>query len=152
MAIWPFGHWARHIKNKRKRKRKESEFSIDTEIRTKNPIFLEKGRMAQILENLISNAIKYRNTKKDESYVKVIIERKETNLMISIKDNGIGIPEKNHHELFKMFKRFHPNVNIGSGLGLAIIKKNIDKLEGEIRVKSSEAGTEFEIRIPNAFG
>ena len=111
-------------------------------------IYLEKGRLTQILENIISNGIKYRDEKKDRSYVKIEIQKENDGVRLNIQDNGIGIPEKHRDDVFKMFRRFSPNHSFGSGLGMAIVKKHIDFLKGTIEYSSSEEGTLFSIYLP----
>lgn len=108
----------------------------------------ERVRLEQIIENLLTNGVKYKNPERDLQFVKISAWNKDKTLHINIADNGLGIPEQYLSDVFKMFKRFHPKVSAGSGLGLSIVKKHIDYLNGTIEVSSSESGTEFEIAIP----
>lgn len=111
-------------------------------------VYGEKIRYQQIIENLISNGIKYRDKSKPNSLVRLAINYQGDFLEIEVEDNGVGIPEKNQPELFKMFKRFHPKLSSGSGLGASIIKKHVDHLGGVIVFESSNAGTTFDIKVP----
>ena len=112
------------------------------------PIYVSKIRLTQILDNLISNSIKYSNTDKINPFVKIDIQSKNTYCVITISDNGLGIPEDRKDEVFQMFKRFHPKVSFGSGLGMSIVKKHIQKINGEITMKTSSNGSEFIITFP----
>ncbi|MEM7204322.1 MAG: HAMP domain-containing sensor histidine kinase [Planctomycetota bacterium] len=113
-------------------------------------LLLPRPRIAQILENLVSNAIKYANIRREESYVTVAISMPRE-LEISVRDNGLGIPKEMHGRLFQMFQRFHPQVSdVGSGLGMSIVKKHVDRLGGSIDIESSGEGTEVTIRLPGA--
>jgi len=109
---------------------------------------LEKGRITQILENIVSNGIKYRDSEKGQSYVRIVIRGEDDGIRLLIEDNGIGIPEKHQGEVFTMFKRFSPSHSFGSGLGMAIVKKHIEFLKGNIEFTSSEAGTVFNVYLP----
>ena len=123
--------------------------AITCDVCLEHPFISDKVRVVQILENLISNAFKYRDDDKVEKpYVKVSLSEKTDSYQLSVQDNGIGIPLDRHDEVFQMFKRFHPKISFGSGLGLAIVKKHVDYLNGTILMQTSELGTHFIINIP----
>jgi len=127
----------------------ESEYVVDREIEPDIQFFSCPIRITQILENLISNSLKYRDEKKSElAFIKVSLLGVADNYQLTVEDNGIGIPEDRHKEVFQMFKRFHPQLSFGSGLGLAIVKKHIDYLDGTIQMQTSPGGTKFIITIP----
>lgn len=68
-------------------------------------------------------------------------------MVLSVKDNGLGISAENQKSLFTMFKRFHDHVE-GSGIGLYIIKRIVDNAGGKIEVNSSPGkGSEFNVYI-----
>jgi signal transduction histidine kinase len=114
-----------------------------------HPLFSDEVRIMQILENLISNAWKYRDESKDSApFVRVSASNLLNEYQVVVKDNGIGIPNDRKDEIFQMFKRFHSKVSSGSGLGLAIVKKHVDILKGTIVVDSSPRGTSFVITLP----
>lgn len=101
----------------------------------------------QIFENLLSNAVKY---SKDGQEVDFHVWVDEGKLKATVKDDGIGIPEKEHSQLFDRFFRAK-NVGIieGSGLGLSIVKKSIEVLNGDISFESAQGkGTKFLVSIP----
>ena len=108
----------------------------------------KKNRFTLILENLISNAIKYQDTDKENSFIKISTYGIGAKLALEVEDNGLGIPEDQQDKLFTMFKRFHPKVSFGSGLGMYMVKNSLDILGGEISFKDSGDGSIFKILIP----
>jgi PAS domain S-box-containing protein len=101
----------------------------------------------QILENLISNAIKY---SPDGGDVLFEAECRENEIFFKVRDQGIGIPDEDQKRLFEPFHRAKNVGTIsGTGLGLAIMKTSVELHGGSIRVESSEGkGTTFTIEIP----
>ena len=102
-------------------------------------------RLTQVLENLISNGVKYCNKNKTERFVEVEATEENGYLRLTVRDNGLGIPSEYKNEVFSMFKRFHPKVSFGSGLGLYLVKKHVDYMNGSINFTSSDSGTTFEV-------
>lgn len=98
-----------------------------------------------IFQNLIENAIKYRNA---DRIPEIDVYTKEENDMVKIvvSDNGIGFDyEKNKKNLFRLYKRFHNNAD-GKGIGLHLVKKQVDAMHGQIDVDSTPGvGTSFEL-------
>jgi signal transduction histidine kinase len=116
--------------------------SLVEEVRT------DKSRLKVVLSNIISNAIKYHNLRQEDPTVQITSSQFESTVCISIKDNGIGIPEEAQEKIFDMFYRASDRAG-GSGLGLYIVKEIVEKLEGSITVNSVfGVGTTFEVRIP----
>lgn len=108
----------------------------------------DSGRLKIVLNNLISNAYKYHRYDQDDPYIYINAEQKEDNLIISITDNGSGIPEKHLPKIFDMFYRASENSQ-GSGLGLYIVKEALQKLGGTISVVSElQKGSSFTVSIP----
>lgn len=109
-------------------------------------VITDETRLRQILLNLISNAIKY--TRK--GLIEFGYERENKKLRFYVKDNGMGIPER---EQEKVFERFHqasssPEIFEGTGLGLSIAKACAELLNGEIWLQSKEGeGTTFYFTI-----
>ena len=98
--------------------------------------------------NLLSNAIKY---SEEGQSIHVQCRVNPFAVEISVKDNGIGIPEEEQKNLFGKFYRARNAVNHqGTGLGLNIVKRYIDLLDGDIRFTSHpNEGTEFTISYPH---
>ena len=111
-------------------------------------IYLKKSRLVLIVENLISNAVKYQNPNEDNPFVKITSYRSNNDFIFEVADNGLGIPEDQQNNMFKMFKRFHPKTSFGSGLGLYMIKKSADILEGHIEYISKPKGGKFRLTLP----
>jgi light-regulated signal transduction histidine kinase (bacteriophytochrome) len=105
-------------------------------------------RIMQIFSHLIENAIMYRSTK--DPVVTIECVDKTTYYLFSVRDNGIGIPEKYHAVIFRALKRLHSHDKIeGSGLGLAICERAVKAHGGRIWVESSpEEGSIFFFTIP----
>jgi PAS domain S-box-containing protein len=100
-----------------------------------------------IFINLITNAIKF---SPGRTQVYVSISQNNKGLQVSVKDEGIGIPDEDIKNVFESFYRA-PNVMVikGTGLGLSIVKKAVDLLNGKIHITSKvDEGTEFSVTIP----
>ncbi|UYQ92366.1 HAMP domain-containing histidine kinase [Chitinophaga horti] len=110
---------------------------------TPRNIFVDKNQLSKILTNLISNAFKFST----EGNPSVKLNYQEKQLVIKVRDTGIGIPPKDLPNLFSAFYRASNAVNIeGSGLGLVIVKTFVDCNDGTISVESeNEKGTTFTI-------
>ena len=122
-------------------------FEID--IKEQQPFFSDRLRLNTLLENLISNAIKYHKTNQTDSFIKIIGQSNHEKLFLSIIDNGIGIASKHHDKIFDMFFRLSGKKN-GSGIGLYIVKDTVQILQGSIEVHSEEGkGTTFNITLKN---
>ncbi|GEL11498.1 PAS domain S-box-containing protein [Flavobacterium glycines] len=106
-------------------------------------------RLGVVLNNLLSNALKYRDVSKEKSFVNIIIRSDKTNAVIVVEDNGVGIANNDKEKIFEMFYRA-TTLSSGSGLGLYIVKEALEKLEGTINVESEQdKGTKFIVEIPN---
>jgi signal transduction histidine kinase len=109
----------------------------------------DKNRLEAIVKNLISNAINYSDPYKETSYVELSASISDSEAIIKISDNGIGIVEENLPKIFDMFFRESSDGD-GSGLGLFIVAEAVEKIGGKINVDSRHGeGTTFEIVIPN---
>jgi len=118
------------------------------EINNVHPFISDKVRITTIVNNLITNAIKFRRDISD-SFIKFSFNVNDREGVIIIEDNGEGIPEDKFGLIFEMFYR-NSNTVEGTGLGLYIVKQNVTKLQGTIELKSEMGkGSSFTIRIPN---
>lgn len=118
-------------------------------IKVTAPFYSDYSRLLIIFNNIIANALRYRDVWKENSFLKIEIVANEDAAMIHFSDNGIGIPEEYVDKVFKMFFRASADSK-GSGLGLYIVKGAVEKLNGKIRVDSTLGeGTSFTIEIPN---
>ena len=123
----------------------EFVYSIDETENNSLIISTDKSRLESILENLISNAIKY-TPKGGQVCVKVVSDN--TNLHITVSDTGRGISEQ---DIPHIFDRYYCAVNSkdGTGIGLYLVKRYVEMLEGNISINSSVGkGTTFTIDLP----
>ncbi len=102
-----------------------------------------------ILQNLVENSIKYHRYINNAPYVKVITKPRRGGIEITVRDNGEGMSKTVLDRAFDMFYR-GSSTSSGSGLGLFIVKSNIEKLGGEMKIKSKvDYGTEIKIYLPS---
>lgn len=116
----------------------------------KETFFSSKEVIKCILENMIDNAVKYRN-KQRESFLCITLaaDKNHEGIYMIFEDNGVGIPPNKQEKIFYMFERASENSR-GSGLGLYLVKKCLEKLGGSIQLKHSDSkGSSFQIFIPN---
>jgi len=127
---------------------KNIDFIVKIEENLPEYIFEDEFRINQIITNLLSNAIKF--TK--DGYIKLIAKRNGNQLILIVKDTGIGIKSEFLTDLFTPFKQINSGLKLnigGTGLGLAITKSLVELLNGIITVSSEEnIGTEFIVSIP----
>jgi signal transduction histidine kinase len=122
---------------------------INVDVTHNSNFISDRHRVNIILNNLISNAIRYQNIKETNPFVNIKVSVVNDGASIMIKDNGIGIKKEFHERIFNMFYRVSKKSE-GSGLGLYIVKETINKLSGTIEVESElEMGTTFNIFLPN---
>jgi len=118
-------------------------------VELKAPFYTSPSRLEIILNNLISNALKYANPRRNDPFIEVRVKANANKAEIRVIDNGEGIPEEAKPKIFDMFYRASSN-GMGSGLGLYIVKEAIQKIGGTITVNSEFGrGTEFVVEIPN---
>ncbi len=123
--------------------------SFQIDIDEQMPFYSDWQRFNTILENLISNAIKYHSKEVSGRYLKLTGTTDNKELKLSISDNGIGIEYAYHKKIFDMFYRL-PGTTSGSGFGLYIVKETIDKMQGTIEIQSEKGvGTTFHITLKN---
>ena len=102
-----------------------------------------------VLNNLVSNAIRYQNPMSEQPFVDIEVEATDKTANIIVKDNGIGISKEGQTKIFDMFYRVSDETD-GTGLGLFLVKETIEKLNGKINVESELGkGSVFQILIPN---
>lgn len=112
--------------------------------------YFDKLIIISLFQNLIDNAIKYRNETRNDSYIKINVSREDNNnTIITVKDNGIGIIADLQRNIFKLSYRA-TNQSSGNGIGLYTLRYGIEKLGGHIKFESEEnIGTTFTIYLPN---
>jgi PAS domain S-box-containing protein len=113
------------------------------------PMLMADGRqLAQLLQNLIGNALKFRG--KEPPHVHISVERNATEWIFSVRDNGIGIDPEYHERIFEIFQRLHRHDEYpGTGIGLALCRRIVQRHGGKIWVESEPGkGSTFRFSIP----
>ncbi|SCA56711.1 putative Histidine kinase [Candidatus Terasakiella magnetica] len=128
---------------------KDKNIKISGVPETDRLLHVDRNKLKQILLNLIGNAVKYNER---NGFVKFGCRGLGADkIELYIEDNGIGIPKEDLEHIFEPFYRV-PNVASrieGTGIGLSIVKNNIEIMNGEIRVASTEGeGTCFTVHLP----
>ncbi len=112
------------------------------------PLLADRGKIKQVLINLVSNAVKYNN---EGGQIRVAAYQEDDNIAITVSDTGPGIPPEHQSHLFQKFYRVPGSEKkaTGSGLGLHICKRIVEAHGGSIRVHSKVGhGTTFIITLP----
>lgn len=139
-----------------KTKKKNLDFQIDINPDIPSFLVLDEIRVRQILLNLVGNSVKFSDTGGIIISVKQIgqhPDKSKLDLVIAIKDTGIGIPEDQINIIFESFRQQEGQSNRkygGTGLGLTITKRLLEMMDGDISVESQVGiGTTFYIRLHN---
>lgn len=111
-------------------------------------VLADSSLLAQVFQNLIGNAIKFRGP--EPLVIRVAAERQGKEWIFSVADNGIGIAPEHAETIFVIFKRLHTCAEYpGSGIGLSICKKIVEQHGGRIWVESQGGkGTTFKFTLP----
>lgn len=130
----------------------EKDISINLGLRDEIPLIdFDRNKIEQVLNNLISNAIKYSYPNTE---INIEVEREGDFLLTKVIDQGQGIPEDEQPNIFKAFQKASTKPTAGeksTGLGLAIAKKIVEGHKGEIWVKSEVGkGSTFYFKLPMA--
>jgi len=105
--------------------------------------------MAVVIDNLVSNGIKYSVGQEETSRLTVTAWQTGNEITFCLRDNGCGFDMKNYEQIFGMFKRLHTHEYEGMGIGLAFSKKIIEKHKGKIWATSQPGkGTAFYFTLP----
>ena len=124
-------------------------FTID--VKQKGEFYADIFRLRIIMNNLLTNAIKYKQPNSTNHQVEVSALSNESMAIIKIRDNGVGILNEHLDDIFQLFFRSrNSSNNYGSGIGLYIVKEALNKIGGTIQVSSKPMEfTEFVITITN---
>ncbi|MCB0194731.1 MAG: PAS domain S-box protein [Anaerolineae bacterium] len=108
----------------------------------------DRSQLTQVLQNLISNGLKYQNSLPPKIHVSA--KKNKDTWLIAVQDNGIGIAPEDHPRIFEIFERLHtPQEHPGSGIGLAICRRVIQRHNGKIWVESElNRGSTFYFTLP----
>ncbi|MEW6532274.1 MAG: PAS domain-containing sensor histidine kinase [Thermodesulfobacteriota bacterium] len=113
------------------------------------PVLADKHRIAQVLDNLVGNAVKHMGDRPDPTIAIELCDNPDA-VLVRVSDNGIGIPPRYQKRVFDRFFRIKKsNHDTGSGLGLSIVKRIIEGHGGKIWVESEEGkGATFCFTVP----
>ncbi len=109
----------------------------------------DEGQLAQLLQNLIGNAVKYRHPDR-RNQVHISVQECNEAWQFCIEDNGIGVQEEFYERIFIIFKRLHTSTQYpGTGIGLALCKRIVEAHHGSLWVKSEYGqGARFYFTLP----
>lgn len=125
-----------------------NKVELKTEVDATLTLQIDKNRLFRVLVNLVSNAIKYSDLDNEMPYVSVKAIVESNKLILTVKDNGIGIDKESNEKVFDMFYR-GTELADGSGLGLYIAREMIHKMNGSLEFESDLGkGSTFSVRIP----
>ncbi|MFK8030039.1 MAG: PAS domain S-box protein [Gammaproteobacteria bacterium] len=119
--------------------------ALTTDIDASLSLCTQPTRLRQVVENLVYNGVHYADADKPDSFVRIGAQKSGQNVVITVADNGIGIPTEQQEHVFEVFTRFDNHKEPGHGLGLALVKTHVDHLGGDISFRSSHDGTTFSI-------
>jgi PAS domain S-box-containing protein len=128
---------------------KKEGVDIKTNINVTNDLFTDETLLTSALQNLLDNAVKYKNTRAIQPYAMIEAHNFKEGVAISISDNGCGTPKEMQDKIFDMFFRGNEK-STGSGLGLYMVKKAVEKLNGDINFTSEVGvGSVFTLYLPS---
>jgi light-regulated signal transduction histidine kinase (bacteriophytochrome) len=136
----------------------EAEISLQAAIRESQAqiehgplptLVVDQVQFSQVLQNLISNAIKYRSNV--PPHIQVQARRERGNWIFSVSDNGRGFQQEFSERIFGLFQRLHGRDVEGTGMGLSISRKILERHGGRIWAESNEStGSTFYFSLPTS--
>ncbi len=107
------------------------------------------ARFRHIVDNLVSNSLKYRDPDKGEARVTVLVNHQAESIELRVSDNGVGMPWDKRSAAFELFYRSAPIRKSGLGVGLAVVKLLIEQSGGSLTVDSGQGqGSSFVAILP----
>jgi signal transduction histidine kinase len=107
------------------------------------------ARLRHVLDNLISNSLRYRDSTKAESWVQLRVRVSPETYEFHVTDNGVGLRPSEQGQVFELFYRAAPARAAGLGVGLAVVKLLVEQSGGSLTVDSGEGqGTTFVALLP----
>jgi two-component system, sensor histidine kinase len=128
---------------------KDLVFQQQIDVSANKFVIADRGKLTQILSNLLGNAVKFTPAGR---LVRCEAQLQESQLILTIQDTGIGIPESRIRAIFKDFEQADEGIARkygGTGLGLSIVERFVQLMQGQIEVQSKiDEGTTFTLRLP----
>jgi len=111
-------------------------------------VMADLSQLTQVFQNLIANAIKFHGS--EAPVIQIAAEKKDNEWVLTVSDNGIGIPAENWQDIFVIFRRLHTRTEYeGNGIGLSICKKIIERHGGKIWIEAqAQPGSCFKFSLP----
>jgi len=127
----------------------ESEAEIKVEALAR--VVADPIQVARVFQNLVSNALRFRGSQRP--IICVGAEPRESDVLICVRDNGIGVPATHHETIFRVFERLNGSERPGTGMGLAICRRIVERHGGRIWVESEPGrGAAFYFTLGRASG
>lgn len=146
IASLEFSKLVEEIKFNLKEQIEKSNAYITEDFSEASTIFFSPKNLRSILQNLVSNALKYHSPDRRPA---IIITTKRVNdyILLQVSDNGLGIKEEDKSKVFEMYKRLHDHVE-GTGVGLGIVARIVNNNGGKIEIESEVGkGTTFKVYL-----
>ena len=133
-----------------KHERQYPEYKLNLILSSESPlIYAWREGLQVMLSNLIANAVIHSKMYPEQLVIEISTEISDNNLILTIDDNGIGIPENERILVLERFQRGNSNSIKGSGLGLALVKQQVDIHNGSLEITSNpSSGARFVISLP----
>jgi PAS domain S-box-containing protein len=124
-----------------------TESAAEIKIETLTRVVADPIQIARVFQNLVANALHFRG--EERPIISVGAEPRERDVLICVRDNGIGIPAVHHETIFRVFERLHGGERPGNGMGLAICRRILERQGGRIWVESQpRRGATFYFTLP----
>jgi PAS domain S-box-containing protein len=114
---------------------KQAEAVVDVQLEGCPQVYFSEKNLKSVFYNLISNSLKYRHPER-ASHIVISCRQENDFLVVSVRDNGLGLNDKDEQKVFGLFQRQHSHVE-GTGIGLYIVKKMLENTGGRITVEST---------------
>jgi len=122
---------------------------VDIHISQDHAFFSDDSKIRVILNNLFSNSVQFQKADQSDQRISLSIDVAESEVTIILADNGIGIEEKHHPDVFNLFSRATQK-NVGTGLGLYMVKEAVEQMGGKIDLESVFGErTIFKVTLPS---
>ena len=126
-----------------------SEFNVLTQVNQDELFYSDDAKIRVILNNIFSNSVQFQKNEQGEKKIFITIDVKDGQAIIMLEDNGIGIDDRHHPEVFNLFTRATQK-NVGTGLGLYMVKEAVEQLGGKIELRSIlNEGTTVRVVLPS---
>jgi signal transduction histidine kinase len=106
-------------------------------------------RLRHILDNLVSNALKYRDPEKPKPWVRLAVVATDDRYEVRVSDNGIGMPAEDREQVLNLVRRSAAAREAGLGVGLAVVKQLVEHSGGSLTIESRQGeGSTFVVVLP----